>query len=368
MNEINIREKQITRTSVIGIGANLLLAGFKALVGLAAGSIAIVLDAVNNLTDALSSVITILGVKLAKRRPDEKHPFGYGRVEYFSAVVIAAIVLSAGATSLIESVKKILSPAAPDYSVLTLVTVAAAVAVKLVLGRYVKAQGEKYNSDALIASGSDASFDAIISASTLVGALITMLFGISLDGIIGAVISLFILKAGFEMLLDSVSDIMGSRPDSEITQEIKACVREVPGVLGAYDLVLHNYGPDSAIGSIHVEVPADTDAAALHRLTKAIQSAVLEKFRVFLTVGIYAVDTARQAEQERINSIAVKYPGALGTHGVYIDDATKNMSFDVLTDFTVRDKKALCDAIRAELAPFYPGYTIAINCDTNYTD
>ena len=368
MDQSIIREQQITRTSVIGIIANLFLAGFKAFVGLLSHSIAIVLDAVNNLTDAMSSVITILGVKLAKRRPDAKHPFGYGRIEYFSAVIIAAIVLAAGATSLVESVKKIFHPETPDYQFVTLLIVAVAVVVKLLLGRFVKAQGEKYNSDALVASGSDASFDAIISASTLVGALITLLFHVNLDGIIGAVISVFILKAGLEMLLDSMGDIMGRRPDAAITRDIRDTVNAIPGVLGAYDLVLHNYGPDSAIGSIHVEVPADTDARALHRLTREIQERIIEKFRVFLTVGIYAIETSRQAEHEAIYNTAVRHPGVLGTHGVYIDDEKKLLTFDVVVDFTVRDKGALCRELQAELAEQFPGYTIVINCDTNYTD
>ena len=373
MNDSKIREQQITRTSIIGIVANVFLAAFKAAVGLLSNSIAIVLDAVNNLTDALSSVITILGVKLAKRRPDKNHPFGYGRIEYFSAVIIAAIVLAAGATSFIESVKKIIHPETPDYSAVTLIIVAVAVVVKLLLGRYVKAQGEKYNSEALIASGSDASFDAIISASTLVGAtlvgaLINLLFKVNLDGIIGAVISVLILKAGVEMLMNSVSDIMGSRPDSEITRQIRECVESVPGVRGAYDLILHNYGPDTAIGSIHVEVPADADGRSLHKLTLEIQNKVLQKFHVFLTVGFYAVETSRQADFDRINAVAMSHHGVLGTHGVYFDDEKKTLSFDVLVDFTVRDKAGLCKALQEELATAFPGYAITVNFDTNYTD
>ena len=363
-----IREQQITRTSVIGIVANIFLAGFKALVGLLSHSIAIVLDAVNNLTDALSSVITILGVKLAKRRPDKKHPFGYGRVEYFSAVIIAAIVLAAGATSLIESVKKIIHPETPDYSLVTLIIVAVAVVVKLLLGRYVKSQGEKYNSEALVASGSDASFDAIISASTLVGALINLIFHLNLDGIIGAVISAFILKAGLEMLMDSVSDIMGARPDSEITKEIRETVTSVPGVLGAYDLILHNYGPDQAIGSIHVEVSDTLDGKSLHVMTKAIQAAVLEKFHVFLTVGFYAVDESRRAERETIEAVCKQHPGVLGIHGLFFDEEKKCLNFDVVTDFTVRDRAGLISQLRQELAPHFEDYAIIINFDTNYTD
>ena len=168
MNQITdptARARRITRTSYIGIGANILLAGFKAAVGLLSNSVAIVLDAVNNLTDALSSVLTILGVKLARRPPDEKHPFGYGRIEYFSAIAIAALVLAAGAGSLVESVKKIVHPETPEYGAAALVIVAVAVVAKFLLGRYVSAQGKACNSEALVASGADASFDALISLS-----------------------------------------------------------------------------------------------------------------------------------------------------------------------------------------------------------
>lgn len=169
------REAAIVRTSAIGIAANVALAAMKAVIGLAANSIAIVLDAVNNLSDALSSIITIAGTKLAHKQPDKEHPLGYGRIEYLTATIIAVIVLYAGVTSLVESVKKIVSPEAADYSAITLILVGAAVIVKLVLGRYVKGQGEKNNSDALVASGSDALFDAVLSASTLAAALVYIL-------------------------------------------------------------------------------------------------------------------------------------------------------------------------------------------------
>ena len=166
------REKVIVRTSVIGIAANVLLAAFKAAVGLAANSIAVVLDAVNNLTDALSSVITIIGAKLGGKAPDKEHPLGHGRYEYLSALVIAAIVLYAGITALVESVKKIIEPEAADYSVVALVIIAAAVVVKIILGRYVSAKGRQVNSGSLVASGKDALFDAVLSASVLAAALI----------------------------------------------------------------------------------------------------------------------------------------------------------------------------------------------------
>ena len=164
-NEIENRSKVIVRTSIVGIATNVVLSAFKAAIGFVTGSIAVTLDAVNNLSDALSSVITIVGAKLANKLPDKKHPLGYGRIEYLSAMIVAAIVLYAGGTSAVESVKKIIHPEAADYSTVSLVIIAAAVVVKLVLGKYVKRQGERVNSGALVASGADALFDAILSAS-----------------------------------------------------------------------------------------------------------------------------------------------------------------------------------------------------------
>jgi len=218
------REKVIVRTSIIGILANVLLAGFKAAIGLATRSIAVTLDAVNNLSDALSSVITIIGAKLGGKKPDKKHPLGYGRIEYLSSMIVAAIVLYAGITALVESIKKIIEPEPAEYTMVSLLIIAAAVVVKLLLGRYVKGQGEKVNSGALIASGSDASFDAILSASVLASAVIFMIWGISLEAYVGVVIAVFIIKAGIEMLSETLSDIIGQRADAEMSKTIKNTV------------------------------------------------------------------------------------------------------------------------------------------------
>ena len=365
------REKAITRTSIIGICANIFLAAFKAGAGLVAGSIAIVLDAVNNLTDAFSSVITIIGIKLAKKKPDQDHPYGFGRIEYFSTILIALIVFSAGAASLLESVKKIISPTMPEYSVVTVIIIAVSVITKLVLGRFVKAQGVKYASDALVASGSDASFDAVISASTLVAAAVMFFLHFSVDGIVGAIISVFIVKAGLEMLLDAIGHVIGKRPESAITAEIKKTVNAIDGVLGTYDLILHNYGPDSAIGSLHIEVDGSMSATQLHALTQKIQRAILEEFRIFMTVGIYAVDKADKEKaqmRKRIEEISKQHEGVVNCHGVFIDTADKWVTFDVTMDFSISDKQALTDMIKKEAEQEYPGYCIIVNSDTDYSD
>ena len=264
------REKVIVKTSVTGIAVNLLLVAFKATVGLLSNSIAIVLDAVNNLSDALSSVITILGAKLAGREADKKHPFGYGRVEYLSSLVISLIVLYAGITSLIESIKKIIHPETPDYSTVTLIIVGVAVFAKIFLGLYVKKTGDRVNSDSLINSGKDALLDSVISAATLIAAFIFIFSGLSLEAYLGAVLSLVIIKAGFDMISETVSKLLGEPGDARLIQDIKATVRSFPEVKGAYDLILHNYGPDTYNGSVHVEVEDTLTPDRLDELSRVI--------------------------------------------------------------------------------------------------
>lgn len=219
------REKTIVRTSILGIVANVLLAAFKAVVGVVSNSIAITLDAVNNLSDALSSVITIVGTKLAGRAPDKRHPMGYGRIEYLTAMVISIIVLYAGITSAVESVQKIVSPEAPDYSAAALVVVAAGVVAKVLLGRHVQSVGRRVNADSLVASGQDALSDAVLSVSTLGAAVVYLAWGISLEAWVGAVISAFIVKAGLEMLWQTLSQILGERVSPELAEKVKSIVR-----------------------------------------------------------------------------------------------------------------------------------------------
>ena len=272
LTEQSARQKLIVRTSLVGVLVNVLLAGMKAAVGLLANSIAVVLDAVNNLSDALSSVITIVGAKLSAKRPDKKHPLGYGRIEYFSALIVAALVLYAGITALVESVKKIITPETPDYSLLSLILIGAAVAAKILLGRYVTAKGRKADSDALIASGSDASFDAILSGSVLLCAILFKTTGLSLEPYVGAIISLFILKSGIEMIRDTLDDLLGARIDPELSRQIKSLICQEEGVRGAFDLLLNNYGPGRNYATVHIEVADSSTAAQIDRMTRSIQN------------------------------------------------------------------------------------------------
>lgn len=367
MNSEQERDKVIIRTSVIGILANVFLAGFKAAVGVLSNSIAVVLDAVNNLSDALSSVITIVGTKLAGKKPDKKHPLGYGRIEYISAMVVAAIVLYAGITSLVESVKKIIHPETADYSVTALIIIGAAVVVKIILGRYVKAKGKKVNSGALTASGSDAMFDAVLSLSVFVSAVIFLLTGIGLEAYVGVIIAGVIIKAGFEMLIDTVDDILGKRADRDMIKAIKKTVCEDEAVEGAYDLILHSYGPDKFIGSVHVEIKDDLTAAEIDAMERRIAGNVFSKHGVALAgIGIYTVNTHDDAAAKLradITRMIMSHDGILQMHGFYADMENKSVSLDIIIDFSVDDRRALFKAIEAELAAAYPEYSISMTMD-----
>lgn len=365
------REKTIVRTSIIGILANVLLAAFKAAIGVATRSIAVTLDAVNNLSDALSSVVTIIGAKLGGKKPDKKHPLGYGRIEYLSSMIVAAIVLYAGITALVESVKKIITPEPADYSIISLVIIAAAVVVKLILGRFVKDQGEKVNSGALIASGSDASFDAILSASVLASAVIFMIWGISLEAYVGVIIAAFIIKAGLEMLSDTLSDIIGQRADADMSKRIKQLVAEEPEVRGAYDLILYNYGPDKNYATVHMELPDTMTVEEVDVLTRKVQNKVFKETGVILTgIGVYSYNTSdneaahmRNAVQEKV----LEHDFAIQMHGFYVDTEEKTIRFDVVLSFDADRKEAL-DTLNRELKEMYPDYTPVIVPDVDTSD
>ena len=357
------REKGIVRTSIVGIVTNVFLAGFKAAVGLLSHSIAVTLDAVNNLSDALSSVVTIIGAKLGAKQPNKKHPLGYGRIEYLSSMIVAAIVLYAGITALVESVKAIFSGETADYSTVSLIIIGVAIVVKLILGQYVKRQGRKYTSGALVASGSDALFDAILSASVLASAAVYLIWGVSLEAYVGVVIAGFIIKAGIEMMIDTVNDILGKRADREETDRLKALICEEPEVRGAFDLILFNYGPDRNYASVHLELPDTMSVDEVDRLTRRVQTRVYRETGVILTgIGVYSFNTSDDETarmRNTVQEIVLSHDWALQLHGFYADTAAKTMRFDVVLSFEIERAEALA-TLNAEVGELFPDYTLQI--------
>lgn len=265
------RENKIVKTSLFGIIGNVLLAILKGIVGIKSNSIAILVDAVNNLADGGSSVITIIGTKLASKEADNKHPFGYGRIEYLSAMIISVIILYVGITSLVAAVKKILNPVEPSYNLIGIVIVALSVIVKIVMAhKFIKIGGE-VKSDSLINSGEDARLDAYVSLSILLAAGMYKLFDVSLEAYLGAIISIIIIKSAIDMLNKTLSQLLGEKIDPHLAQDVIKTVENFPGVEGANALVLNNYGPNNWNGSIDIGVPETYTAEQLDEIIRDIQ-------------------------------------------------------------------------------------------------
>lgn len=368
----NNREKIVIKTSIISIVSNIVLAGFKAFVGLLANSIAIVLDAVNNLSDALSSIITIIGTKLAGKAPDKKHPYGYGRIEYMTSLIVSAIVLYAGITALTESIKKIIKPEITDYSIITLIILIAGIIVKFVLGIYVKKKGKEVNSDSLVASGSDAFNDAILSISVLLSAVIYIIFSISLEAYVGVLLSVFIIKAGIELIRESVDNMLGVRVESSLAKSIKKEIAKEKDVQGAYDLILNDYGPDRYLGSVHIEVLDSLSVSDIDKISRRITKTILDKYGVVLhTIGIYSVNTKDKKvieARKEASKIVFSHKGILQMHGFYYDSKEKEISFDIIIDFKVKDRENLYKEIYDEIENKFKGYRIDITLDIDISD
>lgn len=361
------RESVIVKTSVIGILVNILLVIFKAIVGLLSNSIAIILDAVNNLSDALSSIITIIATKIADSEPDKKHPLGHGRVEYLSAMIVAGIIFYAGITSLIESVKKVINPEKVEYSKITLLVLLVSIILKLVLGKYVKTKGENFNSPSLIASGSDATSDATLSLSVLLSAILYIFTNINIEAYVGVLISIFIIKAGLEIFMDAVNEILGKRVDKDIKTKIKKTICEIENVHGAYDLVLHNYGPDKYIGSVHIEIPDFMTAEQIDPLERHITNIVLEKHNVYLSgITIYSMNTKNEKIKKIHSDIAktvMSNEEVLEFHGFYIEEKNKSMRFDIIIDYSIKNREKIYNKILNDVKSKYPNYIINIKVD-----
>lgn len=364
------REKEIVKASSIGIGANVLLAGFKAGIGLLSGSIAVVLDAVNNVSDAFSSIITIVGAKLASRRPTRNHPLGYGRIEYISATLIAFIVLLAGVAAFKESVKAIINGNETEYDVWSFVVMAIAVLVKIVLGRYTQKVGEQVQSQSLVASGTDAIFDAVVTTSTIVSAMIMVIWQVNIDGWLGAAISIVIIKAGIDLIRNTMNDLLGCRMSAETTKKLKSMITKYPGVYGAYDMILNNYGPEYNIGSVNIEVPAEMNAEEIHRLSRRIQNDIYLQEGVNLTFGIYSVrdDEDTKAKRQAVVSALKEEKDVLQIHAFYIDEETKTTYFDAVITFDVKDLAAYRKHLTTLSENAIPGYKVTIQVEYDVSD
>ncbi|MBR2066867.1 MAG: cation diffusion facilitator family transporter, partial [Solobacterium sp.] len=286
--------------------------------------------------------------------------------------IISAIVLYAGITSFVESIKKIIEPEIPSYTAPTLIIVFVGVIAKIVLGRYTEAVGKKVDSHSLVDSGKDALNDAVLSFSTLIAALFFLWQKISLEAYLGVIISIFIIKSGVEMLKETLQRILGERADSDLAKAIKATTCSIEGVEGAYDLVLHDYGPENTVGSVHVEVSEKLSAKEIDLLERKIKDKVLQEHSVFLeAISIYAQNEGNPEVirmRDEVKDILFKHQGVIQMHGFYLNQKEKTMQFDVVVDFDCdRPKQRFNEAVEA-VKKQYPEYTITAAYDRDTSD
>lgn len=368
----NKREKTVIKTSIISIVSNVILAGFKAFVGLLSHSIAIISDAINNFSDVLSSVITIIGTKMANKKPDREHPYGHGRIEYIASLLVSAIVLYAGITAIVESIKKIINTEVVEYTPITLIVLVSGIIVKFILGIYVKKKGKEVNSDSLVASGLDAFNDAILSISVLLSAIIYIIFKVNLEAYVGLIVSIYIIKAGFELIKESVDNMIGVRIESDLARKIKKEINREKEVQGAFDLVLNDYGPDRYLGSVHIEVVDTLTVSDIDKLSRRIQKNIMEKYGVILhTIGVYSINTkdSKIAKiRKDVHDVVFSHKGVLEMHGFYLDESDKTLNFDIIIDFEVKDREELYKHIYDEVKDKYKDYKVSITLDVDISD
>ena len=368
-----IREKGIFQTSLIGILGNFLLVGAKATIGFLASSISIIMDGLNNLTDALSSIITIIGTKLAGKKPDKQHPFGHGRIEYITSAVIGIIIIVAGVIAIYESIISIVdhfsTGTMPTYNNISFIIISIAILIKVTLGLIFRIRGKKYESDALKASGIDALFDSLLSLGTLVGALLATFANVYAEGYIGIIIGLFILKSGFGVIKEAVSHIIGSRFDEQLAKNIKEDIAKIKGVHGVYDLILNNYGYNKYIGSVHVGVKDELKAKEIQDIERAVAFLTYDKYHIIMTVGIYAENNSSPLATEMKTyalSLIKKEEYVQQLHGFYLDELRKFANFDLVISFDLEDPSPLLEKINKALVDKYPEYFFYINVDRDY--
>ena len=364
------RDKQIIKVSLYGILTNIALVIFKSIVWFLANSIAIVLDAVNNLSDVISSLVTIIWIKLSSKKPDKEHPYWHGRIEYFAAVIIAVIILIAWIAALKESIEKIIYPAETHYTIITLVVIIVAIFVKIFLWRYFKKQWKKLNSWSLVASWIDALNDSLISLSTLIWALVSIFFHIWLEGYLWIIISIFILKAWIEILKDTIREIIWTRADPELVTKLKSKILSYEWVLWVYDIMLHNYWPNKIIWTAHIQVNDDMTAKEIHRLTRNIQIGIYNELWIVITIWIYASNNEWEfwKIQNELNQIIKNYENIIQMHGFYVDDVSNNISFDLIFDFKEEYPEKIVKKIKKEIKTKFPKYTYNVIIDTDVSE
>jgi cation diffusion facilitator family transporter len=367
--EPHARQKIITRTAILGIAVNLVIASTKIIVGTITSSLAILSEGMNNATDAATSVLTLVGAKLSGRHPDAKHPFGYGRIEYLTSLVVGILIVYTGFGLLLQSADGILHPVGMSVNVPAIVLVAVSAIAKFILGTYTIACGKKADSGLLTAVGRDGRNDSYFSVLTIASAAVYLMFHVSLDAFVGVVFSVIILKSGSETLRDTLSELIGRPGQEELERQLYKELRATPGILNAADMMLHNYGPNNYSGSVNLELDHKENLGDIYEFLHELQLRILQEYRVTMVFGLYAVnnDSARSAEMRTyIAQFVREREHVLSYHALYESAKSGKIYCDIVVDYELDDWEGLKNEFTAYMKKRYPKQEIDLTVETEY--
>ncbi len=365
------REQKIIRTTFLGIILNMAIAAVKIAIGLLSSSVAIISDGANNATDTLSSIVTLIGLKLGKKRPDKTHPLGHGRFEYLSALTVSFIILLTGLTLFRNSIIAIRERNNPVMPLYMIGMISLTVVIKLLLWKLNSKAGKETNSEALIASGKDALSDSAASLITILSTLLAPYSPFSIDGLAGILVSIFILYGGASSLKSTISSILGERPEKKDVERIREIIKKHPPLHGGYDVMIHQYGPEIRVGMCNVEVPSDATAENIFDAMSDAQKEIYETMGLYLTLGMYAVNdtdpTVVRMKEDILDILKCIDKSVLSIHGFHIHFKRRLVHFDVVVDFSLKDKADFERRALDVLGKCYREYSFEFNIDPDYS-
>ena len=372
-DEPKVRGRYGIFCSLVSIVLNTLMAGFKIILGFITNSVAMLADGINNLSDVASNIATLFGFVLSLKNPDKEHPFGHGRMEYLSSLGIAALILFVGLQTLWNSITHIMTPEPVNFSYVAIVVLIISMAIKYLMGRFNFIIGSKINSNTIIAAGRDNIMDILTTAVTLIALIASLYTDLPIDGILGSIVSLVILKTGYEIGKDTVASLLGSAPDKEFLEVLSSFVSSYDRVLGTHDLMIHDYGPGRKYLTIHVEVNKDEEMMDIHDLIDKIERDIYDKFNVKTTIHLDPVDLDDELTYKMkkitaiiVNDIDVNY--SIHDFRIRRYDGNVTLIFDVTIpaeDKTLHNK--LIEQIDSEIKNHDPKFNTLIQIDHSYT-
>lgn len=375
IEKVSVRTAYGVLASGVGIFCNVILTIVKMLIGLSLRSVSVTADAINNLSDAGSSIIGLVGVKMAEKPADEDHPFGHGRMEYIAALVVSFLIIDVGFSFLKESIGKILHPEELNFSVISVLILALSIGVKLWLGLFNKKLGKKIDSQVLLATAADSMGDVVATSATVVSLIVGELSGVNIDGFVGIVVSVLVMKAGIEIAKDTLEPLLGQPATAEDYKRIKNFVEKYEGVVGSHDLIIHNYGPGRSMASIHAEVPNDADIEVSHEIIDRIEREAAKELGIFLVIHMDPLEVkdekVLQIRKQTEETIA-KMDENCSIHDFRMVDGEEqiNLIFDLVVPrgYSIDRGKELSKQFKREMQKIDERYQCVIQVEQSFVE